>query len=466
MLDRDKFLTLAIKLRKIDNHAKAVALNHQRRLRSIGQVRPVGEILVGAHLMDNSAIDEILKHQAEVRRGMASRIRALAPDAPSVVAQQAILAVTAVAGALLLHRFRSMSYGASFGLAGAVLALAYPIHAFANQRSSLLTFRKAVWFFFALLLVACIVYTAITVHGFTAVGADHSPEAAARVAGWLLHVRLAFAAMATALLLVLAYAAWKFHCQRVVECRVTLLKDILIRVENLLADKDVDKHERESRALSLVVKGLRNVFKIGLLDRLAARLRPDRVLTTVLFLTPDEEGGDFTVRAAAFPESCPDRVKTAVDWLTAHHRPRFLDEDRYMAAKDSARGLKPQGWKARFLNFRDRHEYVSACGWMRAKKCTLISSDASQCLAFDHTHVEQVREAGLVSKEELRWFQVGSFIGSPVVTTDGDVDGIVLVLRNHKRIVAPEDLEVVTVASQVIRRVLCSTKEDGDGRSS
>jgi rubredoxin len=101
-----------------------------------------------------------------------------------------------------------------------------------------------------------------------------------------------------------------------------------------------------------------------------------------------------------------------------------------------------RGWQERFMRYQARFDCVSICGWIYPHDVSMISRDASKCRVMDTRFLKTLRGLGYTD-EQLRWIDIGSYIGCPVAGTDGRPAGVLLVTKNLRNGLNPEDLEVL-----------------------
>ena len=59
-----------------------------------------------------------------------------------------------------------------------------------------------------------------------------------------------------------------------------------------------------------------------------------------------------------------------------------------------------------------------------------------------------------VGKNEAKWVEVGSFVGCRVIGRDERPLGVLLAMKNIKKGLSPEDLELVVIAAQMLGRIV------------
>jgi hypothetical protein len=462
MSNNDRFLELAVQMNRISDSTKTFVMEEQRKLRRRGDNKRVGEILVENNLIDPASREEICQEQQRRRKAQLSRFRRIIPDLPSVIGLQFLVILLAMIGVIVARSQYSVPLESATEIAGfAAFCICTAIQYIAERRAarrSLLVSAYRVGRVFLLLMIILLVFYAIsslqslgdiiTVHP--------DDDSRSRVALWLTRFRFAFLILVLAVCALLLYSIWKFYSQRYVEARMGALKDLIIRVESTLRDRAILPEHRQSASIEIVLKGLRNILKLSPWDRAVRKVkfyRKTTSLTTVAYLEPEPQYRGFRIVEVAFPENAPDRARDAFRYLRGNYHPASLNEETFEHYKTLAKGENPKGWKERYLNFPGRHEYISACGWIFAKRETLFSKNALKCLAFDNYFIEDLKKKGY-SKEELEWVEIHSFIGCPVFASDSSTAGVLLILKNVRSGFVPEDLESAIIASQIIGRIL------------
>ena len=459
MLDRTKFLTVAVDLGKISEQTRLFILNNQKRrvLQGDHHAR-AGEILIQHRMMSETGREEVLKRQKELRERKLSRIRAFVPKTRSTRGLRALIAIAGLLGVAIANR----EFGVSLELAVATAGfLTYVIEALVEYRAGrplILSLLRAAFPVMTLVVFCLVLFAGVSIFKLNSIVTVHSAgQVQAQVQSRLNGIRIAFVAMAGALAILLMYSIWKFHALRFAESRLGAMKDILIRVESILRDETRLIDERKATAMMVALKGLRNVIRLSVVDRVIRWIfifRPSANQARVLFFVPNSIGDAFELQAAAYPEDAPEGVRDAFDCIRDNHHPRILNEEKFEQLKQLAKGTSPRGWKQRYLVFTERHEHISICGWIYDKQETLIAMDASDCLAFDNSFLKRIRDAGGFGKEVLPWLEPGSFIGCPIIGLGGRPAGVLLVIKNIRNGFAPEDLEAVIMASQIMGNIL------------
>ncbi|HZH31470.1 MAG TPA: hypothetical protein VEY11_11965 [Pyrinomonadaceae bacterium] len=464
MMQSDKFLNIGVRTGKIKVEARRYALEHQRQ-RKLNQERMrVGEILVGDGLLTDAVRDEILAEQQRLRTARLYRIRQLAPAIPSLLGQRLIIVILAVGG-VALATYLGAPLDKATGVAGFITFTLITILEYRALHSTTLSLIRALILCSGLFVLASFFYSVFTfarLDEITDVNKYSNPQA---IAMWLFRIKAGFLALGAAALTLGVYSIWKFHALRYTQARLGLMKDIIIRVEAALRDKTKLADERNAEAVTIILKGLRNAIRLSLPDRTLRRFTlffPGRDQITVMFFTPEPAARSFRLNNVLYPEDAPEKVREAFSWMQTNHFPKFLDQSGFNRLLKMAKGLNPEGWRQRYLNFPDRYEFISVCGWVYEKKETLFSRDASQCLAYDGRYFDGIKELGL-TKDDLSWINFGSFIACPVLAPDGSVGNILLVAKSRNNSLEPEDLEITIVASQLLGRILQVRKEDVNG---
>lgn len=457
MARKDKFLAIGVELKKIIPASMEYALHHQRQGRLNKENKLVGDILVAAKLLTEAGRSEILREQQRRRAGRFHFLRRLIPGLPSLPGQRLLVIVAALFGAVAAYRSDMPLESVALGVGGLVTLALLTFIEYGARRSITLAAIYAAVIWGGLFVLISIVYS---VHMFTQlnviVDPHTNPGTRASVGTWLFQIKGAILALAVATITLGVYSLWKFHALRYTQARVGLLKDTIIRVEGTLRDKSKRSKERQDEAITTVLKGLRDAIRLSLPDRALRRLTlffHGRDQITVMYFIPEPDSRRFRLDKVEYPEDAPAKVRAGFTWMQHNHFPTFLDEEGFEKMVKLAKGLKPRGWRRRYLNFPERHKVISVCGWIYAKGETLFSRDASQCLAYDGRYFEGIKEHGL-KKDELSWINFGSFIGCPVLDPDGGIASILLVAKSRNNSLEPEDLEITILASQLIGRIL------------
>ncbi|HXU38958.1 MAG TPA: hypothetical protein VN937_21570 [Blastocatellia bacterium] len=383
----------------------------------------------------------------------------------SVIGGQLLVAVLAAACVVLAHFIYGVSVASASEVAGfcsfcVCTLLEYLAERPGSRRSLSFAAYKVGRVFALLFLISLVIYVLYAVYSLNNTGdiitVHPDLDSKSRVALWLSKFKSAFVTLVVAVCLLLLYAIWKFYSQRYVEARMGALKDMIIRVESTLRDRTLSPEHNQTVSIGIVLKGLRNILKLSPWDRLTRKLkfyRKTAGLITVAYLEPEQDNKVFRIVDVAFPENGPDRALEGFSYLRDNYRPAFLDEDTFRHFRDLAKGENPKGWRERYLNFSGRGKYISACGWIFAKRETLLSKDALRCLAFDNSFVDDLKQMGY-SEKEIEWIEVHSFIGCPVFVSDNITAGVLMALKNVRSGFVPEDLESAVIASQLIGRIL------------
>jgi hypothetical protein len=458
MLDRTKFLAVALNMGKISEETRRFALNNQRHRRQLGEPDvKVGEILVQAGILRDSARNDVLERQGQLRSQSFAAVRKFVPNPPSTRGLRALVALLALLGVGVATFVFAVRLEVAVAAAGLLTYVVEAIIEYKAGRSIPLSLLRAAFPLLMLIVISLVLFAAVSMVRLDNVIALHlklNPQIQTQVQAWLSKIKLAFAAMAAALSILFLYAIWKFHSLRFAESRLGATKDILIRVESILSDHTKSLDERQRHAITVVLKGLRNVIRLSVADRIMRWMfffRPSVNQARALYFVPAPSGDFFELRAGTYPERAPESVREAFDWIRDNHHPRALNEPEFEKLKQLAKGTNPKGWKERYRILADRNEHISVCGWIYDKQETLVAMNASQCLAFDNRFLDRVREH--VSKEVMPWLKVESFVGCPIIGKDSRLAGVLLVIKNIRNGFAPEDLEVVITASQILGRI-------------
>lgn len=460
MFDHTKFLTVAVDMGKISPEIRAFILKNQSSRRLLGEphVRS-GDLLLQQRMLTDQGCSEILERQKHLRTQRVSKALELLPSKPSRTSLRILMALLAV----LLVALARLKYNVPLEPAIVVVTFAMSIletillHR--SGRSLPLSLFRAAFPFVSLMVLSLILIAAVSIWRLDSVVALHtSPVVRVQVDVWLGKIKLAFAAMAVAISILLIYSIWKFHSLQFAESRFGATKDILIRVESILGDETQALADRQDAAITVVLKGIRNVIRLSITDRAMRRIlffRPSANQSRVLYYVPDPPRNCFRLQGSAYPEQAPERVGEAFEWLRRNHCPSALNEIEFEKLKQWARGKDPQGWEQRYLNTIERHQHISVCGWIYDKQETLMSMNASQSLVLDNSFLQKLEEQGF-GTEVLQWLEIASFVGCPIVGKGQQPAGVLLVIKNIRNGFAPEDLEVVITASQILGRILQS----------
>lgn len=465
MLQDDRFLSIAVQLGRINSETRKIAIQRKRQRKLNQEDIPVGEILVRAGLLTTTQRNEILDEQKRRRSVRFYRLKRYRPVPASLATQKLFVVIVAALGVVIAWRF-GVALDPATGIAAFFVLLGITWLEYRAVQSATLSFIRALILCCAILVFAAFVYSIFTFAKLDEIANLHTtPDTKGIVDTWLLRVKLSFIALAGAAVVLVGYSLWKFHSLRYTEARLGLMKDIIIRVEEILRDSSKTIPDRQADALKVILKGLRNAIRLSLSDRTLRRLTfffRGRDQISVLYFIPEPTKRCFRLENFAYPEEAPEKVRDGFQWMQQHHFPQFFDEERFNKRIRLAKGLDARGWRERYLNFPDRHEFVSICGWIYATRETLISRDASKCLAYDGRFFDGMKEAHGLTKDELSWISFGSFIGCPVLDPSGAVASILIIAKSRNNVLEPEDLEISVIASQLIGRVI-SVKEEANG---
>jgi len=455
MSQGDKFLAIAVRSGKIVPDSRRYALQHQKQLRLNEENVRVGEILKAAGLLTDAGRDEVLVEQQRLRSVRLYRLKRLSPAMPSLMGQKLLVVFFAAIGAGVATRF-GVPLDPATGVAGFIALLLVTILEYRALHSATLSLVRSLILCAGVLVLVAFSYSAFTFARLDEIVTLHAASNSEAVHSWLFRVKGALVGLAAAAVTLAGYSVWKFHMLRYTQARLGLMKDVIIRVEAIMREIAKPAEERRAEAIKVVLNGLRNAIRLSLPDRMLRRFTvfsPGKDQITVMYFTPEPSSRSFRLDQVAYPDNAPGRVREAFSAMQATHFPTFLDEEAFDNMIKLAKGVDPRGWRKRYLNFPNRHDFISICGWIYAKRETLFSRDASQCLAYDGRYFEGMKGKGLTN-EELSWVTFGSFIGCPVIGPDGDVASILLVAKSRNSTLEAEDLEVSIVASQLIGRVL------------
>lgn len=323
--------------------------------------------------------------------------------------------------------------------------------------SLLSTFISITRLLFILLTLSFVVYAAFAINDLRNTISTYTAQGIREVAlSRLWYISYTLGIMLILMIASLTYLSWKSRRLHFVEARLGAVKDIIIRVEHILRDNRQPLETRNMEAIMIVLKGLRVIIRLNPYERIWKIIRsfkPGENQTTVVYAMPEPSKGYFQIKYSAYPNEAPERVREAFEWIKENHHPRFLNEREFIQLLSLAKGTFHKGWKDRYLNFSGRAEFVSEYGWIYAKDEVLFSRNAARSLVFDDRFIEQVKSLGLEPKE-VRWLEIGSFIGCPVPGPDNRPIGVLLVQNNLPNRLRVSDYEVVILASQIISRIL------------
>lgn len=286
-----------------------------------------------------------------------------------------------------------------------------------------------------------------------AVAGHPNPTTRQLVESWTDRVLAGFLALGVLVGMLTLYGLWKFFATRLAESRIGILKDLLIRVEDALTDQS--RLVRSEETTQLCMTSLLSMLELSpwnLLLRSFRLVRRDFAFCHVLLFTPDLLTRSYQIEQLRYRGPVPMRVGQALDEIRLSHRPAFLDtemlEQAIKAAKESGGGH----WLQNYLRTPGRDTFISACGWIGAKKEALFSTNAKLSLAFDHSTVETFRSRRQLEPQELRWLKVGSFIGCPVWAEGGGSENsaVLMAVKNVVGGFVPEDQEIVIAVSKII----------------
>jgi GAF domain-containing protein len=192
------------------------------------------------------------------------------------------------------------------------------------------------------------------------------------------------------------------------------------------------------------------------------RLVPAKSTTRVILAIPHDDTGTFSLEYFETPGDVPKDVVEACQWLQANHRPRFLNQTGFEQLVQEAKGQDHAGWKKRYLNIPGsrRRAVVSVCGWVYARGETVFSDKASDCLAYDHSVVDDLRAQGY-SDEVLGWLAVGSLIATPVYGQDAKIAAVLLIVGTSERRLRPRDVEIAGIWARFVGQSLARPQQEG-----
>jgi hypothetical protein len=473
MLAGHKFLRVAVDMGVISDQTRSSVLQQQENDKLMRHPhRPVGEIMCELGYATADRLAEIVREQEERRRrGSGWFRRAFHREGPLQIPELATAALAVVAVGVLWKRF-------GFHLSDAV-----QIGVFLSYLCSVAVASVRLGELISALYRTTRIYLVLVVPvlGLIAVGQLHTLKGAVPPKGHpdvlSMFGRLQVLAIVGSIVILglAAHAVWAARALRFAQARTGAVKDVLIRVQKILGDASRPEEERRNEATRLTLDSLRAMIPLHTWDwvrRLVFLNRPSAVATSVVLLVPTSEAAlpqnasktipisaaeprdirSFSAVASSYPPDTPQDVRVELVGVEREYRPVSLDEARFNERKKDAKGANPKGWRERFLNFTDRHEFVSAAGWVYAKRVFLVSPDAAKCLAFDNSHYEQLVKKGIPSSS-LRWTRVRSFIACPVTSRSGSVLAVLLVYKNVRSGFVPEDQECVIAATGILSRI-------------
>ncbi len=456
--NRNRFGRTAVNLGIASAETVRICLKEQTRLKIRGEWKRLGELMVDNNFITKDERDQVLKVQGNPTRGPNNQQHIKGLDRGFSPLQ--IGAVSLAAGAFLVAILRfDMRAGDAASIVSLCLYVSMFFLEFTQDRLIGASAYRAIKPVFALVSLVIAAYGAILLVRVQALLVQ-VPETSIRteLLSWVRRVQFVGYLMVGAITVLLIYSNWKSFSQRLAECRVGVFKDVMIRVEEVMKDRRHSNEDRQVVAINTVLSGLRKIIELSPWDRILKSFTPRARLTTVLYFVTEQEKQRFRIDAAAYPERLTQRVENALLWIRKNHFPSFFREVDFNRLVDQAKGRNPNHWQDRFLNFVDRFECVSVCGWIFAKQCPLISLDAGSSLALDHRFLDTLADQGY-TEDELRAVQVGSFVGCPVNGSNQQPHAVLLVVKNLRNGVNPEDLEAVVVASQIIESILRGTDE-------
>ncbi|MBD0370819.1 MAG: hypothetical protein ICV60_08300 [Pyrinomonadaceae bacterium] len=459
MPNHPKFLTLAVKMKKIDDSTRRLILNTQRRQKQQGYHHlRAGELLVQERFISEAERDEILRRQESLSKHRSSSFADTIPHSRSTLGWQIVvvfLAILAVAIACLKY---DQPLELTIVVVSFIVYVLEAILQFVAGRSISLSLQRAAFSLLMLVVASLILFSVVSIvslkHDPSHIANGHSEEEAR-----IRTIMFSFSAMTAAVSILLLYSLWKFHALRFSESRLGAIKDILIRVESTLRDESKTLDERQREAIQKVLKGLRNAIRLSLTERimkLVSVFRSSFNQSRVLYYVKEPSDNLFHLYDAAYPERVSDEVRAAFNWIKRNHHPAPLNEEEFEKQKELARKINPNDWKKSYLKLPERYKHISVCGWIYDKQDILIATDASKCLALDSSFLRKMSDDGF-DADILQWVEVGSFVGCRIVGKDGAPAGVLLVIKNIRKGFPPEDIEVVITASQILGRILQAT---------
>jgi hypothetical protein len=310
---------------------------------------------------------------------------------------------------------------------------------------------------FLLFIFALVIIALISIEDLNDVVKGHSnPQVQAKVSAWLYQILTGFAALLGMIVLLTLYGFWKFSSTRFAESRLGVLKDILIRVENQLADHEISIQERKEAATRVSLNGLITLLSLSPWDSLIKCFRIFRRYlgsSHAYLFVPDFKLGAFRAEAVAHSDTPPAPVVDFFKGTLRYHFPAFLKECMYRDAIQESKAQNPRNWLKAFIQRPDRHQFVSACGWIGAKREILFSQNARLSPVFDHSFTDDIHIKDDISRNASHWLETGSFIGCPVWPRDNGMAAVLLVEKNICGGFIPEDQEVVIAVSEILGRI-------------
>jgi hypothetical protein len=436
-----RFLELARQMGKINADGVQLVLQEQRREEKTQGRKRVGEIAVGWRLMSSTDRDAVLAEQ-ERRATMGSDQRKLI--APPFRSVQMMVVTTATLffglGALRFDwRPGDTASVVSFATYVALVLLEY----FQDRRFMASLYR-------AMKPLSILIVALLAIYLLLPPAVSHLTNHIQQLIGYVFLGLLA---------LLLPYAMWKAHSLRLAESRMGALKDIIIRVQEILDRSGASAPARRHEATRVLLNGLRNLVQLHPWNRILRGLSSSTGATTVLFFKPDVTRNCFAIKEGSYPDRIPDSTLRAFEWIRENHFPAMLNEREFEARVRLAKEVDEKNWQNCFMRMKDRFEHISICGWVYKYDVSLISRDASKCRAFDRRFIERLLALGY-SEEDLRWVEVGSFMACPVPGADDEAAGVLLIAKNLRNGTNPEELDALIIASRIMGQILRATKEE------
>lgn len=161
----------------------------------------------------------------------------------------------------------------------------------------------------------------------------------------------------------------------------------------------------------------------------------------------------FVPAAGAYNTEATKAVSAMHRIMVENHRPKPWNEKAFLAKVKMAKGKNPKGWRRRFLKMAREPEIGSVTGYVFSKHEVVICDDASECLAYDDSFLDQLKKAGYTD-DDLTWLTVRSFITCPVPGDQAEPRGVLFVAKTYTHGFGPEDEEFTVAASELIATTL------------
>jgi hypothetical protein len=472
MRQNNRFLSVSVDMGKISPETRELILRIQRsRSNNLpGNRTRCGDILVDHGILDKATCEEIAQEQQRRRQNGHGnsqlrwrRSKRLSPDIEQKVTLMVMVLAASVATiAVTVYDFPWPDALEITGFMSVIvisaLLVIFPF-LIPSDYSILLSLYKSIKSFPVFIAVILSIYALANTVRLQKIATLHTRDnIRVTVESWLFDMRISLSVMGISLLILALALAWRNKSQLFVQARIGILKDIIVRVENIMR-QGLPIEKRQKEAAIVLLNGLHTILRLSAWDWIVRIINKSATATTVAYLVPDIENKHFKIENVVFPIDAPHSVKEVFEWIKVYHRPCFLNEGKFQKLKDQARGRDPNGWKERFLNFRDLNKIISATGWIYARQKPLFSHDASRSIAFDSDFIVRMKEYGF-SNDAIRWVEVRSFAGYPVFGLDQSVNGVLLVLRRMRNGFRPEDFESIITVSVMLSRIMSLNSDE------